>query len=190
MPAPPDLHQRLLRPLNETGIPYMVTGGLAAIVYGEPRLTNDVDIVLGIEPYDAERFLDAFPSTEYYVPPVETIREEAARPAHGHFNVLELERALRADIYCLGRDPLGRWAMDRRKSVAIGDESIWLAPIEYVIAQKLRYHRKSGSERHLRDVAAMLRISEDLIDRAALDMWLDDLHLRAEWDQARRVTGV
>jgi hypothetical protein len=54
MPAP-DVHTRLLLPLGATGIAYMVTGGLAAIIYGEPRLTNDVDIVLRLEPAQAER---------------------------------------------------------------------------------------------------------------------------------------
>jgi hypothetical protein len=44
MPAP-DLYTHLLHRLNETGIPYMITGGVAAIMYGEPRLTNDADII-------------------------------------------------------------------------------------------------------------------------------------------------
>ena len=35
------------RTLNELGIRYMVSGSVAAIYYGEPRLTNDVDIILG-----------------------------------------------------------------------------------------------------------------------------------------------
>lgn len=33
----------------------MVTGGLAAILYGEPRLTNDVDLVIRLAPSDAAR---------------------------------------------------------------------------------------------------------------------------------------
>lgn len=51
----PELHQRLIAPLATLGIPYMVTGGVAAIVYGEPRLTNDVDIVVRLAPADARR---------------------------------------------------------------------------------------------------------------------------------------
>jgi hypothetical protein len=63
MPAP-DVHTRLLQPLNSTQVPYMVTGGLAAIIYEEPRLTNDVDIVVRLEPEDAERLLGAFPAPD------------------------------------------------------------------------------------------------------------------------------
>ena len=159
----------------------MVTGGLAAIIYGEPRLTNDVDIVLQIAPGDAERLAAAFPSADYYVPPIETIREEAARPTHGHFNILDLETSLRADVYCVGNDALGAWALARRRAVPIAGGAVWVAPPEYVILLKLRYYRESGSDRHLRDIAAMRRISGDLIDQPALDGWIGRLGLDAEW---------
>ena len=162
----------------------MVTGGLAAIMYGEPRLTNDVDIVLQLQPGDADRLVRAFPPSSYYVPQVETLREEAARSAHGHFNILDLESSLRADIYCLGDDPLGAWGMTRRQAIPIGDGQIWVAPIEYVILLKLRYYRESGSERHLRDIAAMRRISGELIDSTALAPWVTSLGLESEWERA------
>lgn len=162
----------------------MVTGGLAAIIYGEPRLTNDVDLVLQLTPADAERLVAVFPADRYYVPPVETMREEAGRPAHGHFNILDLETSLRADVYCLGADPLGTWAMARRRAVPVGDGAVWVAPLEYVILLKLRYYREGGSDRHLRDIAAMRRISSDLLDQPALDGWIARLGLEPEWRKA------
>ncbi len=61
-----------------------------------------------------------------------------------------------------------------------------MAPIEYVILLKLRYFRNSGSDRHLRDIAAMLRISGTLIDRAVLTEWVDRLDLAREWAMADR----
>ena len=45
MPAPSPLAP-FLEPLERLGLPYCVTGSVAASVYGEPRLTADVDIVL------------------------------------------------------------------------------------------------------------------------------------------------
>lgn len=162
----------------------MVTGGLAAIIYGEPRLTNDVDVVLQLSPADAERLAAAFPTARYYVPPLETIRSEAARASHGHFNLVDLETALRADVYCLGEDPLGTWAMARRRAVPVGDITVWVAPLEYVIVLKLRYYREAGAERHLRDIATMRRISEELIDQQALDDWIRRLGLASEWRKA------
>ena len=43
------------RKLNELNLRYMVTGSVAAIYYGEPRMTNDVDIVVFLRPEDALR---------------------------------------------------------------------------------------------------------------------------------------
>jgi len=182
----PDLYTHLLRPLNATGIPYMVSGGLAAIMYGEPRLTNDVDVVVALGAGDAERFAECFRSPDLYVPPTEVIREESARPAWGHFNVLHVPTALRADVYLLGDDPLGIWGMARRQSVTVADDVIWVAPIEYVILKKLIYYRDGGSERHLRDIAAMIRLSGEIRDDAALQSWLVRLGLEDEWALARQ----
>jgi len=43
--------------------------------------------------------------------------------------------------------------------------SITLAPPEYVIVRKLEYYREGGSEKHLRDIRAMLAVSGELLDR-------------------------
>ncbi len=163
----------------------MVTGGLAAILYGEPRLTNDVDVVADLVHGSAESIVSAFPQSAYYVPPLEVMQEEAARSAHGHFNLLHLESAMRADVYVMGGDPLAAWAMERRRQVPIGGDSIWLAPIEYVILMKLEYHRQSGSDRHMRDIDAMLRLSGHLVDRGALSDWITRLGLDQEWERTQ-----
>lgn len=56
-----DFHELIIDPLQRTGIPHMVTGGVAAIMYGEPRLTNNVDIVAQLTTRDAERLVKAYP---------------------------------------------------------------------------------------------------------------------------------
>jgi hypothetical protein len=45
--------------LNHLSIPYMIIGGQAVLLYGEPRLTRDIDITLGI---DIEKWLKEFDS--------------------------------------------------------------------------------------------------------------------------------
>ena len=178
----PELHRRIIAPLAALSIPYMVTGGVAAIVYGEPRLTNDVDIVVRLAPADARRLRTAYPTGEYYVPPVETLDEEASRGSGGHFNVLHLPTAMRGDFYVAGDDELAAWGLERRRRIPLDAEEMWLAPIEYVIAMEL-------SERHLRDVARMLRISDSLVDRDAVRHWIVRLGLSAQWDAAVAYDG-
>ncbi len=57
------------RRLNQLGVRYMVTGSVAAMIYGEPRFTNDVNIVVMMDAAQSERLAEVFPSSEFYCPP-------------------------------------------------------------------------------------------------------------------------
>ena len=180
----PDLVGLFIRPLEDLEIPYMVTGGVASVVYGDPRFTRDIDVVLQLASVDVERFASAFDSGDFYVPPVEVLQEEAGRVGGGHFTVIHRDSALRADIYVVADDPLHAWGFQRRRRLPLDDFAIWLAPIEYVILRKLEYFQASGSERHLRDIALMLRISSAIVDHAALRDWIERLDLTDPWRTA------
>jgi hypothetical protein len=185
----PDLVSLFVEPLNALGFTYMVTGAVAAIIYGEPRLTNDIDIVvaLGRGADDAGRLHAAFDDREFYVPPVDVIAIEAARPAHGHFNLIHVPTALKADIYPVG-DALHHWALPLRRSMRIGAVDVDVAPPEYVILRKLQYFRDGGSEKHLRDVRAILAYHGDTIDAEAVAAQVERLGLAEEWGRALRDT--
>lgn len=43
----PELWLLFVRPLNPLGVHYLISGSVAAMLYGEPRLTHDVDFVVG-----------------------------------------------------------------------------------------------------------------------------------------------
>ena len=63
----PDLVGLFVVPLNQLGFRYMVTGAVAAVIYGEPRFTRDIDVVVDIQAADAARFVAAFPEPAFYV---------------------------------------------------------------------------------------------------------------------------
>ena len=46
--GPFELLQRVVEVLEHLQIPYLVTGVIASIAYGEPRLTNDIDVVVAL----------------------------------------------------------------------------------------------------------------------------------------------
>ena len=179
-----ELFRRFAHPLNQLAIPYMATGAVAAIVYGEPRLTLDLDLVLTLTPGDAAGFAAAFPGEEFYVPPLEAILREAERPEHGHFNLLHHDSGLRADIYLASNDPLNTWGLAHRRQETVGGEPVWVAPAEYVIVRKLEYFRQGGSTKHLTDIRAMLRIRPDLVDLTTVARFVQERHLDPEWEMA------
>ena len=52
--------------LQRMGVPYLVTGSMATITYGEARFTNDVDIVADLKASHVDALLAAFPDADYY----------------------------------------------------------------------------------------------------------------------------
>ena len=146
----------------------MVTGSAAAMVYGEPRMTYDVDIVIEMHLREASSVAQLFPAEEFYVPPPEILEGVFRGTEPGHFNVIHMTTGFKADFYVSRGEALHRWGLDRREKVMVEGEPVWLAPPEYVIIRKLQYFHEGGSEKHIRDIKNMLRISADRIDRAVL----------------------
>ncbi len=60
-----------------------------------------------------------------------------------------------------------------------------VAPPEYVVVQKLEYYRAGGSEKHVRDIRAMLKIGWDNVDESILDEKIEELGLRKTWNEVR-----
>jgi len=182
----PELCLLFVRPLNQLGMRYMVSGSVAAILYGEPRLTHDVDFIVFLRPEDIAPLRSAFPSPEFYVPPTEVITSEIARERKGHFNLIHADTGFKADFYTTGRDELQAWGFRRVRHMEFHGEPIVVAPPEYVIVRKLEYFREGASEKHLRDIRAMLEVSRELIDHAALSEWIQRQGVNDQWEQARR----
>src|ERR1051326_10929 len=95
----PDLFLLFASPLNRARIQYMIGGSVAAIFYGEPRLTHDVDIVVVLTSRDIRQLRFIFPEPDFSLPPTEIITDEVARGTHGQFNVIHAATGYKADFY-------------------------------------------------------------------------------------------
>ena len=90
-----ELLQKIVVIFEHLQIPYLVTGSVASMAYGEPRLTNDIDVVAGIEEQHVADLLKAFPADEFY------ISENMVREAihyHGQFNIIHPASGLKVDV--------------------------------------------------------------------------------------------
>ena len=179
----PDLFELFISPLNRIDARYMVTGALASILYGEPRLTTDVDIVVALDQRDVGRLANEFSSSAFYRPPLDVMEAEVARPRHGHFNVIHVETTLKADFYPVDDDPLTAWGMEHRRGLETPRGVIWTAPPEYVIVLKLRYWHEGGSDKHRRDIRSMLRVLGEAVDRSFIGREAERRGLTREWAQ-------
>ena len=177
----PDLIELFAGPLDRLGIRYLLSGSVAAMLYGEPRVTHDIDFVVVLRVSDISRLAEAFPSPEFYVPPPGAIANEMARDTKGQFNIIHVESGLKADLFIANRDELHAWAFRNHREYFVSGIAIRLAPPEYVIVRKLEYFREGGSEKHLRDIRAMLHVSAERIDRRELEEWIQRRGVEAQW---------
>lgn len=159
------------------------------MVYGEPRLTLDLDVLLEFSVKQTNSFLREFPETEFYLPPVETIRMEIARGFRGHMNLYHHSSGLRADIYLASKDPLDSWSLDNAVRIHVDGGTIAVAPPEAVIIRKLEYFREGGSEKHSRDIQSILSMQTPLKNRALMEEWIRTRGLDAVWRQLAQDTG-
>jgi hypothetical protein len=158
----------------------MITGSVATILYGAPRITYDVDLVLDIPAQDAGRLAALFPISEFYCPPEEVIATELGRAVNAHFNLIHHASTFKADIYPC-RNWLQKWAMNRRERLDWKDFSVWVAPREYVIVMKLEYYTEGGSEKHLSDIKNLLAVRGEGTDLDWIRARVEERGLEQGW---------
>jgi hypothetical protein len=177
----PDLFLAFLAPLSDGAIPYMVTGTVASIAYGEPRLTHGIDLVVALEGDRIAEFVALYPVEEFQCPADAVIRAEVSKESGGCFRVVHRATGFSADINVAGEDSLDRWGMEGRREVEVEGCRVWLAPPEYVIVRKLQCYRDGGGAMQARDIERMLAISGEAIDRTALEAKVAELGLSETW---------
>ena len=174
-----DLLRYLVDVLEQLGIDYMITGSQASIYYGEPRFTQDIDVVVDLKPQHLAALVGRFPSTEFY------LSEEAAREAistRGQFNIIHPASGMKIDVVVKKDTPYDRVEFERRQRQPIlPGKDAYFARAEDVILYKMIYFREGGSERHLRDIAGILRISRSEIDIEYVTEWAQRLGLTDIW---------
>jgi hypothetical protein len=175
-----DLLRLTVKNLERLNIPYAIVGSFASSVWGESRLTQDIDIVVALRPEHVASICSAFPGPEFYVS--RTAAVEAVARA-GQFNVIHPSSGNKIDFLVAGHTDWAIAQLHRSKCVALfPDQDAQVAAPEDVILGKLVYYREGGSEKHLRDIAGMLKFSGGMIDRAYVGQFAQRLGVADMWE--------
>jgi predicted nucleotidyltransferase len=163
------LFERLLakiaQALDAADLPYMVIGGQAVLLYGEARLTEDVDVTLGADlsalPAVLERVeaIDLAPLVE---DPDAFTQDTMVLPC------ADADTETRVD-FVFSFSPYERRAIERARRVEMAGADVRFAAPEDVVIHKL----VAGRPRDHEDVKGILAQNPDL-DEAYLRRWLDD----------------
>jgi hypothetical protein len=178
-----EVFRSVLEKLDGEKISYFIVGSLASTVYGEPRLTRDMDLVVDVSAADVSKFMRLFQQPEFYCPPPEILSDEIIN--RGQFNLLHVSSGLKVDIIVRKNTPFDQSrVLGRRKLELWEDFETYFASPEDVIIKKLEFYREGGSEKHLRDIKGILANSK--VDQEYISQWTKTLRLEEEWKLASR----
>jgi predicted nucleotidyltransferase len=141
----------------------MVFGGQAVLVYGEPRLTRDIDVTLGVDPGELARVMDAVELLGLRVltdNAAEFVTETLVLPA------IDPETGIRVD-FVFSLSQFERAAIERSGPIDVEGVGVQFISLEDLIVMKL----VAGRPRDLEDVAAILRKNRSF-DRNHVERWL------------------
>lgn len=169
--------------LEELEIPYMITGSVASMAYGEPRMTLDMDVVIDFPARKAEAFCQKF-GDDFYKD-LDSILEAVRQ--RGHFNIIHIPSGSKVDFYQMKDDALSRQMFNNRRQESFGEDKLaFFSRPEDVIINKLIFYKEGQSEKHLRDIRGMLLVSGDQFDLSYIDKETKELGLYSFWQEARK----
>lgn len=179
--------RRVIALIDDTGIPYMLTGSIALAYYAEPRATRDIDLVIAVSTGELTRLLERLDEEGFYV------SSEAARDAvrrRGQFNAVDPESGWKVDWIVRKDRPFSRREFERRQPVELMGLEFPMVTAEDLLIAKLEWARKGASDLQLRDALAILLQRGPDFDRRYIERWVGELDLVDEWrillEQARR----
>ena len=158
---------QIARCLEMAGIPFMVTGSYSSSHYGQPRTTNDIDVVIDPTPEQLASFLDLL-GDRYYVSK-ESAHEALSR--RSMFNVIDFEDGWKADLIVRKDRPFSVEEFRRRTPRTLLGQSLPLASAEDVILAKLEWNALTPSERQLHDALQVAVVQWPTLDQAYLRTW-------------------
>jgi predicted nucleotidyltransferase len=157
---------KLAKAFDSQQIPYIVIGGQAVLLYGEPRLTRDIDITLGIDNSTAAKIVELAKTIQLF-PAVDDVTQFVQRS-----NVLPLydhNTKIRVDLIFSFLE-YERQAMGRANPILVEDYPVKYASLEDIIIHKIF----AGRPRDIEDAKSILQRNPGF-DRAFIELWLRTL---------------
>jgi hypothetical protein len=163
--------------LTQAGIPYMVTGSLAATYHGRPRTTQDIDLVVEVDAERLRLFVESAIRGGYYVDPDDA---KDALTRRSMFNILDSTSGYKLDIIIRKDREYSREEFRRRRTTELPGGRVFMVSPEDSILSKLEWAKKSSSERQYQDALGIVLVQGGSLDVAYLRRWADALGVQAE----------
>ena len=147
--------------LDDLKVPYFITGGISVLVWGRPRFTADIDVVVALKPgniVDLEKAIRKVSPNGY----IDRDAMIEALKQCGEFNFIEPDSGIKVDFWILSDSEFDKSRLKRRTKKKILDKNVFFTSAEDLILIKLKWFKESESDRQRADIESILKITKQI----------------------------
>jgi hypothetical protein len=183
-----ELLKKVVKILEDLKIPYMLTGSIASSLYGEPRSTQEIDIVVEVKSDSIESLVKQFPASQYYID-AESIKE--AIHLKLMFNLIDINEGEKVDFWIVTDEPFDTSRFSRRQKLEIYGMKMYVSTPEDMILAKLRWSKLAGgSEKQFGDALRIFEVQYNKLDLNYLKEWMVELNIEDLWERIKKEAEV
>ena len=151
----------------------MVSGSLASSFHGDPRATNDFDLVIDPNLKSLNRFVESLPGDWY----ASKDAAQAALRQRSMFNVIDVASGWKADLIIRKDRSFSLLEFSRKVPAKILGIEVAVVSAEDSILSKLEWSRESGSDRQYHDALGVALLNLKGLDKDYLKQQSKDLNV-------------
>ena len=176
----------VIEALDAARVDYLIGGAIAEWAWGEPRATQDLDLVVKIQIKSVNKLSKELEKRDMLIPAEIILDNILEDRADIPINAIHMYSGLKADLYPVrDGDELRQSAFQRRQLVDYGPPigKVYIHSPEDLILYKLIYFGLSQQSKHSRDIAAILKSKKDGLDLEYIEGWVTRLGFVSMWKE-------
>jgi hypothetical protein len=176
----------VIEALNAAGVDYLIGGAIAEWAWGEPRATQDLELVVNIPIKSVNKLSKELEKRDMLIPAEIILDNILEDRADIPINAIHMYSGLKADLYPVREgDELRQSTFQRRVQVDYGPPigKVYIHSPEDLIIYKLTYFGLRQQSKHSRDIAAILKSKKNELDMHYIEQWAAPLGLSSLWKE-------
>lgn len=174
--------------IEETSVEYMIGGAVALSAWGEPRTTQDFDVVIHLPIERIALLSQELKKRDMLVPPEVILDLLLQQEGDLAINAIHLYSGYKAELFLLRPSDIYRTiALARRRQVDFNPTlgAVYVHSPEDLIIYKLRYYGLSEQTKHMRDIQSILLAMGDELDLNYIETWIHHFGLSTLWEKSQ-----
>ncbi len=173
MTSQKDFLHRLVEMLDKSNIPYMLSGSICSGFHGQPRATNDADIVIDPTHSQLISFVNSL-GPDYYVSKEIAIQ---ALNDNAMFNIIDIQTGWKADLIIRKKRAYSKQEFSRRTNTPLLGMNLWILSPEDSILSKLEWSKDRESQMQFKDALGVIMVQGNNLDFDYLKKWAKELQI-------------